>query len=61
MREQGVAPNQVWAKRDLNEEADRLSNMNADGFAKDREVHLDPQRLQWRVFWGADAGLGRTF
>eukprot|EP00969_Alexandrium_andersonii_P027642 1206448-Alexandrium_andersonii.AAC.1 len=23
--------------------------MNADGFAKDREVHLDPRRLRWRV------------
>ena len=49
MRAQGVALNLMWVKRDLNEEADRLSNMNVDGFAADREVRLDPQSLRWHA------------
>jgi hypothetical protein len=38
-----------WVKRDLNQEADELSNADFKNFDQARRVELDPSAIQWIV------------
>ena len=49
MEERGVALSLEWAPRELNQEADALSNLVFSGFTPANRVHLDPARLPFLV------------
>ena len=38
-----------WAPRELNEEADRLSNGDHTGFLESRRIHLNMDKIEWIV------------
>ncbi len=39
----------AWTPRELNREADALSNGDTSGFAEEYRIHIDPLEVQWRV------------
>ena len=49
MRRKGMVLNLEWVSRDLNEEADALSNMSFDGFSPDHRIPVDLSQLKFVV------------
>ncbi len=49
LREQGLDLNLEWQRRDLNKEADALTNEDFRGFDPTKRIHVPPGSLQWLI------------